>query len=151
MQVLKNRVLVEFEKPLERTRSGLIVIPLEARDPSYTGTVIAIGPEQWNVRVGERIVFSRYAGVPIKEDAGHPVQAIVDDHEILAVVVDEELRFDRETIAITGKQLKQMLYGLGYTDVESLYNNVTYVNYVHKSDTLYVTLERTLVEAEAVA
>lgn len=146
MQVLKNRLLVEFEAPPTRSKSGLIIIPDEAKDASYTGKVIAIGPEQWNVRVGERVVFSRYAGVPIKNVVGEPMQAIVDDSEVLAVVVDEEIRYDRETIAITGKQLQQMLYGLGYKDLTSDEEVITYVNYVHASDTLYVTVERQLQE-----
>lgn len=142
MLILKNRILIRFDEIADHTPSGLIIIPDICKDPNYTGTVIAIGPEQMTVKVGDRVVFSRYCGVPIKNVAGQPMEVVVDESEVLAVVVDEELKIERETIAITGVQLQQMLYGLGYVNLTKAETKITYVNYSHEADTLYVTVDK---------
>lgn len=132
MLVLKDRLLVELDPP--PSTYGLVLIPQESRDPSYTGRVLAVGPEQLELSVGERVVFSRYAGVPIEEKAGKPAKVVVDSREVLAVVEDNELKeLTRTTIAVTGDQLK---FWLGADSSKLLY-----ANYSHDSDTLYVTFE----------
>lgn len=156
MQILKNRVLVQFDSPPETSRSGLIIIPSEARDPSYTGLVLAIGPEQFNVFVGQRILFSRYAGVPIEHrfvnGSARPTAkeksmcVVLDDSEILAVFEHGEgvVRSKRVTFALDMTSIvSEALYREGEEWMPG--QATVYANYVHANDTLYVTIERPLI------
>jgi co-chaperonin GroES (HSP10) len=140
MLVLRNRLLVEFDAPPKTTPSGLIYIPDSALDPSYTGIVLAIGPEQMNICVGDKIVFSRYAGIPIKNIAGEPMQAIVDESEVLAVVVDEYRQAKRTTYAITGAMLRTLVNQHENGDANEE-GQLIYANYKHENDTIYLTFE----------
>ena len=80
---LQDRVLVKRVESETRTAGG-IIIPDTAKEKPLEGVVIAVGegkrledgsrvaPE---VKVGERVLFGKYAGTEIKEDG--------EDHMIL--------------------------------------------------------------------
>ena len=137
MLVLKDRLLVELDAP--PAMQGLVIIPDSSRDPSYTGKVLAIGPEQLELAVGERVVFSRYAGVPIEEKAGKPVKVIVDSREVLAVLESGPAKLvDRTTVAVSGYWLRSVL---GDPSGEFSSHRLLYVHYDHSTDSLYVTME----------
>lgn len=75
-QPLGDRVVV---KPIEReetTKSG-IVLPDTARERPQEGEVVAVGPGEatddgkrkpMDVKVGDRVVYSKFAGTELKED-----------------------------------------------------------------------------------
>lgn len=146
MQILKDRALVKFDAPADRTPSGRILIPSEAREPAYTGTVLAIGPEQFNICVGDRILFSRYAGVPLPGayfvdrantySQERSLYVVVDNSEILAVFTDDTRSVKRTTYALDSSALR-FLAGNRHKD-----DKLIYLNYVHASDTVYATFER---------
>ena len=75
---LADRVLVKNEKAESKTSSG-IIIPEAAQEKTQTAKVIAVGPgtekEKITVKVGERIMYDKYAGTQIKIDG--------EDHLIL--------------------------------------------------------------------
>jgi chaperonin GroES len=75
---LADRILVKNDKAETRTAGGLI-IPEAAQEKTQTATVIAVGPgtddEKITVKVGERIMYDKYAGTQIKIDG--------EDHLIL--------------------------------------------------------------------
>ncbi len=75
---LADRILVKNDKAETRTAGGLI-IPEAAQEKTQTATVIAVGSgtddEKITVKVGERIMYDKYAGTQIKIDG--------EDHLIL--------------------------------------------------------------------
>lgn len=79
---LKDRVLVIRDVPEKVTASG-IVIPETGIDRPDNGTVISIGNAVSDVSVGDRIVFSKYAGQVVTVDGVESI--IMRTEEILAV------------------------------------------------------------------
>lgn len=60
-----DRVVVKLVK-VDKSAGGLF-IPDSAQDKSQEGVVLAIGPDvRGNMLEGDRIVFAKYAGTPIK-------------------------------------------------------------------------------------
>ena len=75
---LADRVLVKNDKAETKTSSG-IIIPEAAQEKTQTATVVATGPgtadEKITVKVGDRIMYDKYAGTQVKIDG--------EDHLIL--------------------------------------------------------------------
>jgi chaperonin GroES len=75
---LADRVLVKNEKAETKTASG-IIIPEAAQEKTQTAKVVAVGPgtddDKITVKVGDRIMYDKYAGTQIKIDG--------EDHLIL--------------------------------------------------------------------
>lgn len=68
-----DRLVIRMEKPGEKlTKSSLLIVPDTAKDAPLTGIVLAVGPFDLNVadppveaKVGDRILFAKYAGSEI--------------------------------------------------------------------------------------
>jgi chaperonin GroES len=93
---LHDRVLVK-RVPFETESKGGIIIPDNAKEKPFEGTVVAVGGgkilEDGSVREpavkpGDRILFGKYAGTELKVD-GEEMSFIRED-DILAVIVEEE-------------------------------------------------------------
>jgi chaperonin GroES len=95
LRPLADRVVV---KPLEReevTKSG-IVLPDTAKEKPQEGLVEAVGPgrlldttgkrEPIDLKVGDRVIYSKYAGNEIKIDEQDLL--ILSEKDILAVVAN---------------------------------------------------------------
>jgi len=76
LQPLGDRVVIRPTKKEEMTKGG-IVLPDTAKEKPQEGEVVAIGPgklsEEGNriameVKVGDRVIYARYAGTEIKVD-----------------------------------------------------------------------------------
>jgi chaperonin GroES len=93
LRPLADRVVV---KPLEReekTKSG-IVLPDTAKEKPQEGTVEAVGSGRYNehagkrveldVKVGDRVMYAKYAGSEVKIDEVEYL--ILSEKDILAVV-----------------------------------------------------------------
>ncbi len=67
----EDRVLVEPAAAEEKTASG-IIIPDTAKEKPQQGTIIAVGPgkkdEPLTVKVGDKILYGKYAGTEITFD-----------------------------------------------------------------------------------
>ena len=93
LQPLGDRVVIERESS-ESTTSGGIVLPDSAKDKPARGTVKAVGDGKLNqktgqrvalqVKVGDRVLFSSYAGDEFKVDGAELLLMREDD--ILAVI-----------------------------------------------------------------
>jgi len=92
---LNDRVLVERIEASEKTAGG-ILLPDSAKEKPTEGKIVATGDGRrtekgermpLSVSVGDRILFSSYAGTAIKE--GGQEYLILDESEILAVVDDK--------------------------------------------------------------
>ena len=89
---LNDRVLLERIEASEKTAGG-ILLPDSAKEKPTEGRIVATGDGRRSdkgervplaVKVGDRVLFSSYAGTAIKE--GGSEYLILDESEILAVV-----------------------------------------------------------------
>ncbi len=92
LQPLGDRVVVEREEA-EETTAGGIVLPDTARDKPARGKVVSVGDGRMmengsraplQVQVGDRVLFSSYAGEPFK--LGERELLLMREDEILAVI-----------------------------------------------------------------
>ncbi|NLX95518.1 MAG: co-chaperone GroES [Rhodopirellula sp.] len=92
LQPLGDRVVVEREAAEEVT-SGGIVLPDTAKDKPARGTIVSLGNgrlledgsrAEFQVKVGERVLFSSYAGEQFK--VGERELLLMREEDILAVI-----------------------------------------------------------------
>ncbi len=88
---LGDRVVIKNMEMEETTKSG-IVLPGSAKEKPQVAEVLAVGPGgmvdgkevTMNVSVGDKVIFSKYAGTEIKIDGEELI--IVRQNDILAIV-----------------------------------------------------------------
>ncbi|HPS73466.1 MAG TPA: co-chaperone GroES [Bacteroidales bacterium] len=84
---LADRVLIEPAQAEEKTPSG-IIIPDTAKEKPQKGTVVAVGPgkkdEPMTVKVGEEVLYGKYAGTEINIDGN--TYLIMRESDIVAVI-----------------------------------------------------------------
>ncbi len=89
---LHDRVLVKRLDD-EQTTKGGIIIPDTAKEKPQQGKVIAVGPGRVNeegkvtpldVKTGDRVLFSKYAGTEIELEGGEHL--ILREEDILAIL-----------------------------------------------------------------
>ena len=91
LKPLDDRVVVQVSEEEETTASGL-VIPDTAKDKPTEGEVIAVGPGKFedgtrvpmDVKVGDRVIFSKYGGTEVKVKGEEYL--ILSARDILAIV-----------------------------------------------------------------
>ncbi|HCA40577.1 MAG TPA: co-chaperone GroES [Aminobacterium sp.] len=92
LKPLGDRLVVKVINQEEKTKGG-IVLPDTAKEKPQEGEVIAIGTGKvlengqklpLEVKVGDRIIFSKYAGTEIKLDGEEFV--IFSERDVLAIV-----------------------------------------------------------------
>lgn len=68
---LSDRILVKNDAAETKTASGLY-IPEGAQEKTLTATVVEVGPgteeEKITVKIGDRIMYDKYAGTQVKLD-----------------------------------------------------------------------------------
>ncbi|HKZ00355.1 MAG TPA: co-chaperone GroES [Rhabdochlamydiaceae bacterium] len=91
---LGNRVLVK--RAQAKTTKGGIILPDTAQEKPRQGEVFAVGPgkvdeegniKTMNVRVGDSILFSAYAGTEVKTDEQDVEYLIMTEDDVLGVLV----------------------------------------------------------------
>ncbi len=83
---LDDRVLIELIEESEE-KVGSIIIPDTAKEKPRMGKVVAVGTDedlQEKIKVGDKIIFSKYSGDEVKMD--NKEYLIVQRSDILAVV-----------------------------------------------------------------
>jgi chaperonin GroES len=91
LKPLDDRVVVQVSEEEETTASGL-VIPDTAKEKPTEGQVIAVGPGKFedgtrvpmDVKVGDRVIFSKYGGTEVKVKGEEYL--ILSARDILAIV-----------------------------------------------------------------
>ena len=92
LRPLGDRVWVEPIEQEEVTASG-IVLPETAKEKPQQGKVLAVGPgvrnekgerQPLDVKVGDRVLFAKYAGTEIKQDGTKYL--IMRESDILAIL-----------------------------------------------------------------
>ena len=90
---LSDRVVLKEMEAEEKTASGIILAG-QAKEKPQQAEVIAVGPGGvvdgkevvMNVKVGQKVIFSKYAGTEVK--LGDDQYIVVRQSDILAVVED---------------------------------------------------------------
>ncbi|HWR28438.1 MAG TPA: co-chaperone GroES [Negativicutes bacterium] len=89
---LGDRVLIKALEREEKTKSG-IVLPDTAKEKPQEGKVIAVGSGKTldngtkvalEVKVGQKVIFSKYAGTEVKLDGEELM--ILNERDVLAIV-----------------------------------------------------------------
>ena len=82
---LSDRVLVKLDEKSEEKTAGGIYIPQTAQEKTQIGVVEAVGTdESINVKVGDKIMYDKYAGTAIK--SGGEEKLLLRIADILAII-----------------------------------------------------------------
>ena len=93
IQPLADHILIEPAKEEEKTKSGILLPDNAEKDKSEEGVVVAVGPGKKNddgkiipvsVKVGQKVLFTKYGPNEIKVDGKEYLIAREDD--ILAII-----------------------------------------------------------------
>ncbi|SHK16264.1 co-chaperone GroES [Paramaledivibacter caminithermalis] len=88
---LGDRVVIKKLEAEEKTKSG-IVLPSQAKEQPQIAEVVAVGPGgmvdgkevKMEVKIGDKVIFSKYAGTEIKYEGEE--YTILRQNDLLAVV-----------------------------------------------------------------
>ena len=91
LRPLGDRVIVKVVEQEEKTVSG-IVLPDSAKEKPQQGEVLAVGSGRiedgkrvaLDVKVGDKVIYSKYAGTEVKHDSQEYL--ILRESDILAVI-----------------------------------------------------------------
>ncbi|WP_271400591.1 co-chaperone GroES [Salinicoccus roseus] len=92
LKPLGNRVVIDLTQKEETTKSGIILTE-SAKEKPQEGTVVAVGPGrvldngtpvELEVKEGDRVVYSKFAGTELKHDDKDYL--VLADTDILAVI-----------------------------------------------------------------
>jgi chaperonin GroES len=92
LRPLGDRIVIELIEAEEKTASG-IVLPDSAKEKPQEGKVVAIGTGrvlengarvELDVKEGDRIIFSKYAGTEVKYESNEYL--ILRESDVLAVI-----------------------------------------------------------------
>jgi chaperonin GroES len=91
LKPLGDRVVIKQLEAEEKTKSG-IVLPTGAKEKPQEAEVVAVGPGgvidgkeiKMEVKVGDKVIYSKYAGTEVKIDKEEFI--IVKQSDILAIV-----------------------------------------------------------------
>jgi len=92
LKPLADRVIIKAIPSEERTKSG-IIMPDTAKEKPQEGEIVAIGPGRvekgeripMEVKVGDRVIYSKYAGTEVKYDGNEYL--ILREADIQAILV----------------------------------------------------------------
>jgi chaperonin GroES len=91
---LGNRVLVK--RSVAKTTKGGILLPDSAQEKPRQGEVVAVGPGKreedgqvraMNVSIGDRVLFTAYAGVEVKTGQDEAEYLVMSEDDILGILV----------------------------------------------------------------
>ncbi len=78
-----KRVVIELEKELSKTASG-IFIPEGTSDKKSEGKVIAIGEIESSIKVGDKVLYSKYSGTEYESDGTKVL--IIEEKDVIAII-----------------------------------------------------------------
>ena len=91
LKPLQNRVVIKFAEAEEKTKAG-IILTASAQEKPQIAEVISVGNGKvedgklipMSVKVGDKVIASKYAGTSVKMDVNEYV--VVSEDDILAIV-----------------------------------------------------------------
>ena len=82
MKPLKDRIVAVVEKPLEKTKSGILLG--EAKEKPAYAVVESVGPDVKDVKKGDKIICKDYSTTEIKMDEKDYI--ILKEEDVLATL-----------------------------------------------------------------
>ena len=82
LKPLKDRIVAVIEKPLEKTKSGILLG--EAKEKPAYAVVESVGKEVKDVKKGDKIVYKEYSTTEIKLDGKDYI--ILKEEDVLATL-----------------------------------------------------------------
>lgn len=82
MKPLKDRIVAVVEKPLEKTKSGILLG--EAKEKPAYAVVESVGPDVKDVKKGDKIIYKEYSATEIKMDEKDYI--ILKEEDVLATL-----------------------------------------------------------------
>ena len=82
LKPLQDRVVAVIEKPLEKTKSGILLG--EAKEKPAYAVVESVGPDVKSVKKGDKIVYKEYSTTEIKVDEKDYI--ILKEEDVLATL-----------------------------------------------------------------
>jgi len=82
LKPLNDRVVAVVEKPLEKTKSGILLG--EAKEKPAYAVVESVGPEVKSVKKGDKIIYKEYSTTEIKVDEKDYI--ILKEEDVLATL-----------------------------------------------------------------
>ena len=79
---LKDRIVAVVEKPLEKTKSGILLG--EAKEKPAYAVVESVGPEVSGIKKGDKIVYKEYSTTELKIDDKDYI--ILKEEDVLATL-----------------------------------------------------------------
>ena len=91
LKPLGDRVVLKQQEAEEKTKSG-IILPDSAKEKPQAAVVVSVGPgtekngkkTEMQVKPGDKVIYSRYAGTEVK--LGDDEYLLVKQSDILAIV-----------------------------------------------------------------
>lgn len=97
------RILVKPDDIEKVTKSGIVLVTDEKleRVAQHVGTIVSVGRQAWKAfskkydgqpwaSVGDRIIYSKYAGKFVKDPETNEQFVILNDEDVVAIVTGEE-------------------------------------------------------------
>lgn len=91
---LGDRVVIKAVPQEETTKSGIVLPDTASKEKPQEGEVVAVGPGKTTdngervapeVKVGDRVIYSKYAGTEVKLD-GQEYLILSGERDILAII-----------------------------------------------------------------
>ena len=82
LKPLKDRVVAVIEKPLEKTKSGILLG--EAKEKPAYAVVESVGPEVKEIKKGDKIIFKEYSTTEVKVEEKDYI--ILKEEDVLATL-----------------------------------------------------------------
>lgn len=83
MKPLADRIIIKQAEAEEKTRSG-IILPDEARQKPLEGVVEAVGPKVADVKVGDTVLYGKYAHQEF--DVNGDKLIVINEPDVIAIV-----------------------------------------------------------------
>ena len=81
---LDERVLIKQTKQEETTKSGIVLPDTASKEKPIIGEVTAIGEAIKEIKIGDKVIYEKYAGTEVKDN--DDVYLLLEVKNVLAVV-----------------------------------------------------------------
>jgi chaperonin GroES len=81
---LGERVLLEVPAVKEEKTQGGLYVPETVKEKPLEAAVVAVGSKVEDVKAGDKVIYSKFAGTEVKLDDKHYL--IVEINDVLAIV-----------------------------------------------------------------
>ena len=81
---LGERVLIKQTKQEEITKSGIVLPDTASKEKPIIGEVTAIGEAIKEIKIGDKVIYEKYAGTEVKDN--DDVYLLLEVKNVLAVV-----------------------------------------------------------------